>query len=116
INAILLKINTFVSSVNIFFNDTGKEIYIDKNTGDLRVYVHINKKNKVSIEISELSSGEQQLIVIFSYLIFYTSKDQLFLIDEPELSLHVKWQENFLKIIDRANAKKNQIVISTHSP
>lgn len=117
-NTILARIDLFIRGVNAFFKDTNKEIYIDKNNGNLMVKFYVDKtsKSKKTIEVDKLSSGEQQLIVILSYLVFSIHKDQIFIIDEPELSLHVKWQENLLKVIKESNAGMNQILVATHSP
>ncbi|MGZ5209203.1 MAG: AAA family ATPase, partial [Sulfuricurvum sp.] len=69
------------------------------------------------LELGDLSSGEQQEVVLLYELLFKVKPGTLVLIDEPELSLHVVWQKQFLddlfKIIE---LQKISIVISTHSP
>jgi hypothetical protein len=66
---------------------------------------------------TELSSGEQhQLVMIFECL-FRTDEDALLLIDEPELSLHVSWQVEFLRDLQRIiEIAKFDVLIATHSP
>ena len=72
-------------------------------------------KNEVALD--SLSSGEQEIIVLFYKLIF-ESDVNLLLIDEPEISLHIAWQkeilENLKEIIEYN--KSMQIIIATHSP
>lgn len=65
--------------------------------------------------MSHLSSGEKQIVSLFSHL--YLSKHQNFfvIIDEPELSLSVRWQRRFLTDI-RDGEFCSGLVAATHSP
>ncbi|EGW22981.1 AAA family ATPase [Methylobacter tundripaludum] len=69
------------------------------------------------LALGDLSSGEQQEVVLLYELLFKVKPGTLVLIDEPELSLHVVWQKQFLddlfKIIE---LQKINIVVATHSP
>jgi predicted ATP-binding protein involved in virulence len=62
-----------------------------------------------------LSSGEKQIVSLFSHLYLTNKHDYLVLIDEPELSLSVKWQKTFLEDV-RKGAFCNGLVAVTHSP
>jgi len=89
-----------------------KKIQISKEIG-LSV---INDEN-VNIDLSKLSSGEQQEIVLFYELIFEANQNSLLLIDEPEISLHIAWQRMFTEDLMKISSYKNfNIVIATHSP
>ena len=69
------------------------------------------------MELSKLSSGEQEILVLYYKLIFESDVD-LLMIDEPEISLHIAWQKNILKDLKeivKLNNKLN-IIIATHSP
>ena len=89
-----------------------KKIQIKKDIG-LSV---VNDKGE-NIELSQLSSGEQQEIVLFYELIFEASKGCWLLIDEPEISLHIAWQRMFTHdLIKVSDYKKFHIIIATHSP
>ncbi|PKB00412.1 putative ATP-binding protein involved in virulence [Flavobacteriaceae bacterium MAR_2009_75] len=67
------------------------------------------------IEFSDLSSGEKQIVSLFSHIYLSKSKSYIVIIDEPELSLSVSWQKRFLS--DIANNEKCLGLISvTHSP
>jgi len=64
-----------------------------------------------------LSTGEQNQIVLLYDLIFKTPKGGILLIDEPESSLHVAWQNDFVSDMHTiAQSKSLQIVVATHSP
>lgn len=70
-----------------------------------------------SLELDKLSSGEQHEIIMLYYAIFGISRNSILLIDEPENSLHVVWQNHYLADIEKIANKLNiQILIATHSP
>ena len=65
--------------------------------------------------INELSSGEKQLFLRTLAIKILEPENSIIMIDEPELSLHPKWQQ---KIVDvyRKIGRNNQIILATHSP
>jgi ABC-type transport system involved in cytochrome c biogenesis ATPase subunit len=66
---------------------------------------------------SSLSSGEQHEVVLLYQLLFKVQPDSLILIDEPELSLHIAWQEHFLPDLAKITELSNfDVLIATHSP
>ena len=68
-------------------------------------------------DLTKLSSGEQNEIFLLFKLIFEVPEKSVLLIDEPELSLHVAWQLQFIKDIKEiAKTRDVQIIIATHSP
>jgi|JI10StandDraft_1071094.scaffolds.fasta_scaffold119038_2 predicted ATPase len=70
-----------------------------------------------TISLEQLSSGEQHELVLLYDLAFRIQPNTLVLIDEPELSLHPKWQEQFLDdILKLAKAGEFDVVLATHSP
>lgn len=70
-----------------------------------------------SLALGDLSSGEQQEVVLLYELLFKVKAGTLVLIDEPELSLHIVWQKQFLDDLFKIIAlQKINIVIATHSP
>ncbi len=69
------------------------------------------------IDLSLLSSGEQNEVVMLYTLVFGVGDDSMLLIDEPENSLHVLWQKKFMRTIEEVSAVKNLfVVVATHSP
>lgn len=105
-------INDFLGTVNSFYEDSNKKIIID-TVG--QVFVQRPNGNKCTIE--GLSSGERQLLVIFAHSFFnrYNQKSSVFIIDEPELSLHLRWQEKFAETVFNINPD-SQFILATHSP
>lgn len=67
------------------------------------------------LELSDLSSGEKQIVSLFSHLYLSGNKRFFVLIDEPELSLSVPWQRRFLTDI-RNGEFCSGLVAVTHSP
>lgn len=110
---IFFRVDEFVELINSFIRDSGKTLEYDE-TGDLRFRVAADPEGR---DLRTLSSGEIQLIVIFAHLYFNpeTEKANVFIIDEPELSLHVQWQEKFVNALMKAS-KSTQFVMATHSP
>ncbi len=69
------------------------------------------------LEESKLSSGEQNEIVMLYEMIFEVADNTVLLIDEPEISLHVAWQNKFLDMMTEVASINNlQVVVATHSP
>lgn len=66
-----------------------------------------------AINSNLLSAGEKQILSFLAYNTFY--KDAVFIIDEPELSLHVDWQRTLFSTLMRQETS-NQFIVATHSP
>ena len=91
---------------------TGKKYRYDESNLTLAIY----KDNQDQpINVQSLSSGEKQVISIFSKLYLEENKDCIILFDEPELSLSIKWQATFLPDIMKSQKCKMLIAV-THSP
>jgi len=70
-----------------------------------------------TISLEQLSSGEQHELVLLYDLAFRIQPNTLVMIDEPELSLHPMWQEQFLEdILKLAKTGEFDVMIATHSP
>lgn len=70
-----------------------------------------------ALDLEMLSSGEQHELVLLYELLFETSENSLVMIDEPELSLHVSWQEAVLEDLqDMAYLSNFRVLLATHSP
>ncbi|ELY5849558.1 ATP-binding protein [Cronobacter turicensis] len=83
----------------------------------------INDKNELEVEsrsgkeilLSDLSSGEKQLLIVLGEALLQEKKNWIYIADEPELSLHVRWQETLVDNLLSINPNA-QIVFATHSP
>lgn len=106
-------IEIYLNICNKFFIDSKKKLFFDE-TGSLNVQLN----EKAQIPITSLSSGERQIFVILTHLSFNPAiRDaNVFVIDEPELSLHLHWQELFVDAIQEVSNKELQMILATHSP
>ncbi len=69
------------------------------------------------LDAARLSTGEQHEVVMLYEFLFRVRQDSLILIDEPEISLHVAWQKQFLEdLLDVAKLSKFDVLLATHSP
>lgn len=93
-------------------NFSHKSINFSLNNG---FYVVLDDGTR--IDENYLSSGEKNEIIMLYRLIFSTSDNSILLIDEPENSLHIVWQQMFIDDIYKiAELKKLQVIVATHSP
>lgn len=107
---ILSKIDLLKKIINEKFSY--KQITINKGEGF--VFKTLDKKDLSPIN---LSSGEQHELVLLYEMLFKVKPNSLILIDEPEISLHVVWQTQFLKDLREITQLSNfDVVIATHSP
>ncbi|MCW2293167.1 ABC-type Mn2+/Zn2+ transport system ATPase subunit [Pseudomonas sp. BIGb0408] len=75
------------------------------------------RKDVNVVRVSELSSGEQQVVSLVASILISCDSNAVFLVDEPETSLHVKWQQLLPQIISNLSARLNcSFVVATHSP
>lgn len=76
-----------------------------------------NINNRLLDNLHKLSSGEQNLLILYYNLIFKSNSKTILLIDEPENSLHVAWQSKMLDdYLDMAKTSGCQMILATHSP
>lgn len=107
------EITRFSNAVNMFIGDSGKSIHFDNDTGIPYFRAHASSED---LRLSELSSGEVQVIVLLSYFAFLAKRGSPIVIDEPELSLHVQWQKNLVNAVKRVMPEECQTIMATHSP
>jgi len=104
------KIDLFRSILNRKFQY--KSVAVNKHEG-----IVFRTEDGKQLPPSSLSSGEQHEVVLLYQLLFKVKRDSLILIDEPELSLHVAWQKQFLRDLSQITALANfDALIATHSP
>lgn len=100
--------NEFVKSVSILLRNNVIKVV------DVKLFKH----EYGQMSLRRASSGEQCMLVIMLGIAGHITDGSLILIDEPEISLHPKWQEKFTGLlIDVFSAFRNcQFIIATHSP
>lgn len=111
------KIYRFKSAFDSFFDKLKYDKVADENSEKTILFI----KNNKSISIDKLSTGEKQIVFRGIYLLKNSRvlDDAIILVDEPELSMHPKWQKNILKyyidLFTENNTQKTQLLIATHS-
>lgn len=88
-----------------------------------RKELEINEKNELvaitqsgkTLNLKQLSSGEKQLLIILGEALLQEKAPWVYIADEPELSLHLAWQEQLIRNLRRINPRA-QIIFATHSP
>ena len=63
----------------------------------------------------QLSSGEKQMLAILLTVLVQDNHPYVFFMDEPEVSLHVDWQQQLIDLVLELNPNV-QIILTTHSP
>ena len=89
-----------------------KDILIDEKEG----FIIINENNK-KLLLTELSSGEQHEIILLYLMLFEIPENALIMIDEPEISLHIDWQADFVNdLTEIIELRGFNVILATHSP
>ena len=98
----------FQNLVDELFGETGKTI--------------VRKSNEIRFEQDgdllypyQLSAGEKQMLVILLTVLVQDNRTGVMFMDEPEVSLHVEWQQRLISLIRQLNPHV-QIILTTHSP
>ncbi|KJR40974.1 excinuclease ATPase [Candidatus Magnetoovum chiemensis] len=123
----------------VYLDDTGKKLAVfDEILQRLELFSNIlNERQFVSkrleiapefgfrfkteddkeLSLTDLSSGEQQEVVLLYELLFKVAPNTLVLIDEPEISLHVAWQKEVIRdLLKIVELQKITVITATHSP
>lgn len=106
------RIEMLFKVIDSYFKDSHKHIVIDKDSNML-VFKEGVDGNTVTLHM--LSAGEKQLLLMLLTVFLMDEKPAVLLMDEPELSLHIEWQEKLLKSLRDLN-KNCQLIVTTHSP
>lgn len=103
------RIDKFFEMINMLFESTHKTIMIDDKN---RV---VFMKDNVAIPLERLSAGEKQMLLLLFTLFLMEDKPNVLLLDEPEISLHIEWQDKLISMMNELNPNC-QIIMTTHSP
>lgn len=108
--ALLTRVDLFREIVTSRFQF--KEMRFDTNRG----FTFWTRRGQ-QVGPEDLSSGEQHELVLAYDLLFNVRAGSLVLIDEPEISLHVVWQQSFVRdILKIAELSELRFIVATHSP
>lgn len=111
-------IGNYLEVIKKFLRESGKDIWFSDETLQLAVCVPTagEKCEGTGRSVRDLSSGERQILIVLTYLAFMTGKDSIFIIDEPELSLHLRWQSYLVEALKQLRPEGGQIIVATHAP
>lgn len=100
--------NKFQDMMDSLFAETGKRLIRTKNE---IMFSQIGEE----LAPYQLSSGEKQMLAILLTVLIEDNQHYVLFMDEPEVSLHVDWQQRLIDLIVDLNPNV-QIVLTTHSP
>jgi len=103
------SVSGFVETLNSFFKDKRVDF-------DLKEGVSIRTSDGIILPPAALSSGEKQLLLLFCNTLITKNRQAIYLIDEPEISLNIKWQRRLIqRLLISAEKRKVQFILATHS-
>lgn len=103
-----------LNSVNLLV-DKFNSYLIDKKIlriSDTRAYIEVDERE---LPISDLSSGERHILTFLTLVLFQGRQRNFLIIDEPEISLNIKWQRELMGLLHNL-APHTQIIVASHSP
>ncbi|USA47623.1 ATP-binding protein [Acinetobacter sp. C26M] len=103
----LSSINYLVDTFNLFLTE-GKKIEVKLNEINVKI-------GDASHSIHELSSGERHMLTFLSLVLFVGNGRNFLIIDEPEISLNMKWQRQLIDLF-KIMLPNVQIIVASHSP
>ena len=98
----------FQDIIDDLFKDTGKKIVRTENE------IRFSQIGETLVPY-QLSSGEKQMLVILLTVLVENNLPYVLFMDEPEVSLHIEWQQRLIETILDLNPNV-QIILTTHSP
>jgi len=109
-NYVFEPINSYIKLLTEDFVQN-KELKFSTNSQGSLVF----SKGRKEYNTSQLSSGEKQLLILFTESLLQTKRRFIFIADEPELSLHISWQRKIIPTLKSLNPNA-QLLLATHSP
>lgn len=112
------KIYRFKNAFNTFFDKIKYDRVVENGTEKTIQFT----KNSINISVDSLSTGEKQIVFRGAFLLKNNKRlnDSVIMVDEPELSMHPKWQEKILQyykdlFTESDRTQKAQLFFATHS-
>lgn len=98
----------FQDLIDDLFKDTGKTIVRTENE------IRFTQLGEMLVPY-QLSSGEKQMLAILLTVLVEDQQNYVLFMDEPEVSMHIEWQQHLIDLILQLNPNV-QIILTTHSP
>ena len=108
---IFAPLHRYEKIVNAFFDDKFVEV---NESGNLTIKLP-SLSPPLELDPRFLSSGEKQMLILLTEALLRFDEPVVYIADEPELSLHVTWQEKLLESLVALGGPK-QVIVATHSP
>lgn len=110
---IMEPVTLFCETINDYLSLNKSSKRIDIINGNLVMKDNVGNE----IDLEYLSSGEKQIITFYANLLFGvdSNKPSIIIVDEPELSLHLSWQEIYINKTLKVS-RNVQFIFATHSP
>jgi len=117
INAQAKAAEEFLDSLDLFLNECNSLLTYKSaeftGSGTLQIVSDRGRR----LNSANLSTGENQLLSLIAEITCATPRGSMFLLDEPELSIHPAWQEQLMSIITNfSSTNAVTFVVATHSP
>lgn len=107
--------NKVLNEINGIFNILELDVKLKGFSKDEKTMPIFENSAGEEFDINDLSSGEKQLFLRTLSIKMLEPNNSIILIDEPELSLHPKWQQRIIEVYKKIG-ENNQIIVATHSP
>lgn len=107
--------NKVVNEINGIFDILELDVKLKGFSKDEKTLPIFENSASEEFDINDLSSGEKQLFLRTLSIKMLEPNNSIILIDEPELSLHPKWQQRIIEVYKKIG-ENNQIIVATHSP
>lgn len=98
----------FQDIIDELFSETGKRI--DRESNEI-AFLQMDER----LAPYKLSSGEKQMLIILLTALVENHQPYTIFMDEPEVSLHIDWQQRLISLVRQLNPNA-QIILTTHSP
>ena len=107
--------NKVINEINGIFDILELDVKLKGFSKDEKTLPIFENSAGEEFDINDLSSGEKQLFLRTLSIKMLEPNNSIILIDEPELSLHPKWQQRIIEVYKKIG-ENNQIIVATHSP
>jgi predicted ATPase len=103
-----------LSSINLLVDKFNTYLINDKKlvVNGREVFVEIGDERH---SVNELSSGERHILTFLALVLFEGQGRNFLVIDEPEISLNIKWQRELMALFS-VLLPSTQIIVASHSP
>jgi len=108
-DSIAYKMNLFIFKLNELFD--GRKVFYVSDSNEISFVCG----ERGDLDVFDLSSGEKQLLILVGEVLLNEYSPCIYIADEPEISLHVSWQEMLVDTMSELNSNM-QLIFATHSP